>query len=205
MNYFKFNNPIYTTLSRVCDIFILNCLWIICSLPIITMGAATTALYYCMLKINRETDSSIIKMFLKSFRSNLRQGCILTVIFIFSGLSVLAYILLWRMLETEINGLVIIPCILLALIWGIAVSYTFPILAQFDNTIIHTLKNALYLGIFHFKRTIVILLIHTLPLVLFFVFPYVFVIGIPIFLIFGVALIALINSKILIKVFDEYM
>ena len=205
MNYFKFNNPIYTTLSRVCDIFILNCLWIICSLPIITMGAATTALYYCMLKINRETDSSIIKMFLKSFRSNLMQGCILTVIFIFSGLSVLAYILLWRMLETEINGLVIIPCILLALIWGIAVSYTFPILAQFDNTIIHTLKNALYLGIFHFKRTIVILLIHTLPLVLFFVFPYVFVIGMPIFLIFGVALITLINSKILIKVFDEYM
>lgn len=200
-----YDNPFYNALNRICDLLILNCLWIICSLPIITIGAATTALYYCMLKINRETDSSIIKMFFSSFRSNFRQGCILTIIFGFSGLAVLAYILFWRMMDIEINALVIIPCILLVLIWGIVVSYTFPILAQFDNTIIHTLKNALYLGIFHLKKTIVIFLIYALPLVLSWFFPYVVVIFLPILLIFGMAFIAFINSKILIGVFDEYM
>ncbi len=205
MKFFNIDNPVYNALSRVGDIFILNFLWIICSIPIITMGAATTALYYSVLKINRETDSSIIKMFFGSFRKNLRQGCILTVIFAFSGLSVLSYVLLWKIMNINMNGWVMIPCIILALIWGIVVSYAFPILAQFDNTILNTLKNALYLGIFNFKRTLVILLINALPLILFLVLPYVFVICLPILLISGSALIALINSKILVGVFDKYM
>ena len=32
----------------------LNLLWIVCSLPVITAGASTTALYYCTLKLHKE-------------------------------------------------------------------------------------------------------------------------------------------------------
>ena len=74
MNLFKYDSALSNGLARVIDLLILNILWIICSLPVITLGAATTVLYYSMLKIAREKDCGITKMFFHSFFQNLKQG-----------------------------------------------------------------------------------------------------------------------------------
>ena len=47
--FFDRNNLIYTFMGRVSELLVLNALWILCSLPIVTLGASTSALYYCML------------------------------------------------------------------------------------------------------------------------------------------------------------
>ena len=99
MNFKIFDNPIFNVLTRVCDIFILNVLWIVCSIPIITIGASTTALYYSMLKINREADSSITGMFFHSFFQNLKQGCGLTIIYALSGLLLYVEVQLYKSME----------------------------------------------------------------------------------------------------------
>lgn len=45
------DSGIMRVLSKICDIVCLNVLWLVCSLPIITIGASTTALYTVMLKL----------------------------------------------------------------------------------------------------------------------------------------------------------
>ena len=62
--FFNYDNPIWRFIGRLGDMVVLNILWIICSIPIITIGASTTALYYCTLKIVRNEDYGDIKMFI---------------------------------------------------------------------------------------------------------------------------------------------
>ncbi len=205
MNIFKIDSPIFNGLSRIADIFLLNLLWILCSIPIITIGASTTALYYCMMKINREKDSGIIGMFFGSFRQNFKQGCILTIFFVFSGVFLYVDIQACKAIGGVLKNIIRVILLVLVVIWGVMISYTFPLLAQFDNTIKNTLKNSLILAISNIKKTAPIFILNAVPVVMFLGFPYAFVFCIPLFLTFGVALIAFINSKILIKVFDKYL
>ena len=58
----------------------LNLLWLICSIPVFTLGAATTALYDVSLKIVRDEETSITRQFFRSFRRNFRQSTVLWLI-----------------------------------------------------------------------------------------------------------------------------
>ena len=57
-----YENPAVELVARMVDIFLLNVLWVLTSIPVITIGTSTTALYYCMLKILRKRDSGVLKM-----------------------------------------------------------------------------------------------------------------------------------------------
>lgn len=204
MSLFNLDNPVLNGLSRICDIMILNILWFICSIPIVTIGASTTALYYCMLKINRDCDSGILSMFFKSFKQNLKQGCALTVMFILSGLFLCVDYWVCAEIEGMLGIVIRIVIESLLIVWGIMLSYAFPILAQFENTLKNIIKNSLVLGIMHIKRTIPVFMINSIPIALLWILPEIFVFLIPIFVVFGVSVMAFINSKILIKVFEQY-
>ena len=72
---FNPDNPIFHFLSRIADIIFLNLLFLLCCIPIITIGPSISALYYCMLKIIRKRDSSITGMFFHSFAMLWRERC----------------------------------------------------------------------------------------------------------------------------------
>ena len=57
----------------------LNLLWILCSLPIITAGASTTALFYCTLKLHKAGDIRVIHDFFKSFKQNFKQSTLIWI------------------------------------------------------------------------------------------------------------------------------
>lgn len=205
MNFFRYDNPVFNVLTRICDIFVLNILWLICSIPIITMGAATSALYYSMLKINRETDSSIVGMFFHSFRQNLKQGCGLTILFILSGLFLYIDFQVYKTIEGTISSVALVTLIVLIILWGMTFSYAFPVLAQFENTMIGTLKNAFLMSVLNLGKTIIILFLSALPFILLIGLPNVFVACFPIMLIFGIGAIAFINAKFFVHIFDKYI
>ena len=58
----------------------LNLLWIVCSLPVITAGASTTALYYCTLKLHKDGDIRVFHDFFKSFKQNFKQATVINLI-----------------------------------------------------------------------------------------------------------------------------
>ena len=205
MNLFKYDSAFSNGLARVIDLLVLNVLWIICSLPVITLGAATTAMYYSMIKIVREKDSGIVKMFFHSFFQNLKQGCCLTIIFLIGEIVLCSGIQTYSTMGGFFSRIAMIILIILLIIWGILFSYVFPLLAQFDNTIKNTIKNALIICISNFGQTLIVTALSSVPFILCLGFPYIFVASIPIWLFWGIAIIAFFNTKIFVKIFDKHI
>ena len=77
---FKIDSPLMNFLNKVADIMILNALFILCCLPVFTIGASLSAAYYICYKMIRNEDSYIVKGFFKSFKENFKQA---TVIWLF--------------------------------------------------------------------------------------------------------------------------
>lgn len=205
MNFLNLDSPITHFLSRIIDFIILNLLWIICSLPIITIGASTSALYYCMMKIIRETESGIVKMFFQAFKQNLKQGCCLTIIFIATGAFLVFDLYKCMTLETKMSSIVeLILCIML-IIWMVIISYAFPLLAQFENTTKNIIKNAVGMSLVDLKKTIMIVLLNLVPIILFLEFTYYFMFTLPLWSTIGISIIAYVNAKMFVKIFDKYI
>lgn len=57
---FNYDNPVWRFIGKLGDLIILNVLWIVCSIPIFTIGASTTAVYYVTLKMVRDEEDSTI-------------------------------------------------------------------------------------------------------------------------------------------------
>ena len=73
MKFMSIDGPVMRFLGKVADMMILNLLVLFCSIPIITMGAALTAMHYVALKVVRNEESYITKDFFKSFKMNFKQ------------------------------------------------------------------------------------------------------------------------------------
>ena len=51
---FSLDSPLFSFLSKVADLMLLNILTLICCLPIFTVGASMTELHYVVIKIFRD-------------------------------------------------------------------------------------------------------------------------------------------------------
>lgn len=202
---FKWDNPIINFLSRVFDMAYLNVLCLICCIPVITIGPAITALYYCMLKISRDRDSSITKMFFHSFKTNMKQGSLMTLIFLGLIFFFVADIVACSVIEVNYLKYIKIILFLILAILFMVISYAFPLLAQFENTIANTLKNAVVIGFANMGSTFVIIVLNAIPIVLFVYAPGMFLLTLPIWFFGGLSIIVMINCKIFVKLFDKYI
>lgn len=76
----NFNSRLYHYMSKLAECMILSLLWIALSLPVITFGAATSALYYCVVKVVRKDEGSALKDFWHAFKSNLNQSTLVVLL-----------------------------------------------------------------------------------------------------------------------------
>lgn len=199
------DNKVFQVLGLFGDLILLNVLWIVCSLPIVTIGASTTALYYTTLKLVRNEESYLTKMFFRSFRQNLKQGIQITLFLLL--FCVILYLDHQIAGNTEIafGPILSILFLVFACVLVMTASYAFPLLAQFDNTVKGTLKNALFMSVWHLPYTLVIVLLHMVPVVLFYLAPLWFVMSLIVWMVIGVAGVAYLNSRLFVKIFDCYI
>jgi uncharacterized membrane protein YesL len=140
--------------SKVSNLFLLNILWIIFSIPIITMGAATSAVYYVTLKMVKNEEGYIIKDFWYAFRQNLKQGIIIELVLLVGGVILLGDI--WYFLHLgNIFGYIFAGTFSFGLtVYVLTLIFTFPLLAKYNNTVSGTLKNAVLLSLKHLPSSI---------------------------------------------------
>lgn len=203
-SFFQWNNPVFGFLSGITNLIILNLLWMVCCIPVVTIVPATAAMYYVTLKMVRKEDPYILRSFFHSFRQNLKQGVALSVIFLLllGLLYVDAQVLQKRSSEFH-QVLLIVSHVISALVF-MTFSYVCPFLSRFENTVSATLKNALIIGLSHPLQSVMILAIHLSPLVLLLFWPEYFSVTMLFWLLLGFALIALVNSLLLSKIFAKY-
>lgn len=202
---FNYDNPFWRFMGKFCDIFILNVLWIICSIPIVTIGASTTAVYYVTLKLVRDEEGPTIRSFFKSFKENLKQSTAIWLILLTAGALTGFDLYFFTFLQREPSML---RTVMLAIFGAFAMIeiltglYVFPLQARFYNPVKRTFFNGFFMSIRHIFQSIAILLIDFgLPLAAIFALPLLQ----PLLFLFGFPMLAFLNSYMFVGIFDNYM
>ena len=142
-------------LGEIFDLIVLNLLTVLCCLPVLTAGAAMTAMYYVLFhKVNRQ-DEGVVRPFLKSFKENFRQATVIWMLLLAACVLVAADIRIRNVnpdsfLGRGIGTFLLLPAAVLLCIF----IYVFPILSRFSNTIARTIINAMAAALVYFPRTI---------------------------------------------------
>ncbi len=189
-------------MSKLVDVMILNVLWIVCSLPVITFGASTIALYYALMKDAKDEGTHYVQLFFRSFKQNFRQGVIVGLIYLLSvaGLAYAFYFYTLNLQSFGTMGSVMrIVCLALLVIVMMVFTYVFPLLAQFENTIWKTIKNALLFSVAKLGWTVLQLLI--VGVFIFILWKFIFW---PL-LFFGFGLIVFLDAFILNHIFKPFV
>ncbi|MCI8693695.1 MAG: DUF624 domain-containing protein [Lachnospiraceae bacterium] len=192
MKLFNLDSPLMQALNKMADLMWLNILTMICCIPIITIGPAMTAMHYMALKMARDEECYITRDYFKSFKLNFRQGTLIWLLMLFI-LAVLAgdfYIMNYSGLEfgTPLRIILIVISFLVLFV----MTFVFPVLAKFDNTVLRTIKNAFFIAVLQFPKTILMMILAVAPAGLFLFFPQIT----PIIFLFGLAAPAWVSAKL---------
>ena len=202
---FNMDNKFFTFMGKVADLMILNVIFIICCIPIVTIGPALTAMNYVTLKMARNEESYIIRSFLKSFKENLKQGILIWLIMLVLGIVLITDYMIMRNLDSGFMQVIKYGLGMITFIYLMVMLYIFPLLSKFDNTLKNTFKNAILMSIRHLPFTILMMLITYIPLGATILLPIVLVYGAIVWIMIGFSLIAFINAKFFVKIFDKYI
>ncbi len=201
---FSLDNPLMQFLSKVCDIIILNALFLISCIPIFTIGASISALYYVCLKILRGEEPYIWKNFWKGFRQNFKQGTIIWLIsiglFFFLGMD-------FYIINTQNTTMFLVVRIGLWAVCFVLFSmfiYIFPIISHFKCTLKQAFKNALYMTIGHLPFTVILIAFFGLILWLFTASTKTMAMAIIISGICGFSIVAYTACIIFDRIFKKY-
>lgn len=129
---FDYQNPVWRFMGRIADIFFLSLLWAVGSLPIITIGASTTALYYVTLKMAKNQDGYLLKAFWHSFKDNLKTSTgIWCMMLLVGGILGAGYAGLFRM-QGEITAAFFWGLAIISVIYLFVITLVFPLSARLD-------------------------------------------------------------------------
>ena len=142
----SYNSKFYQIVTQIIDCAALSLLWIVFSLPVITIGASTTALYHAVDKVIRREDGSIWKEFWRVFRRDFKRATALWILMLLiCGVLVAnfhaAFAHEWA--NESLQAFMQIASVFLIALFAIWLQYWFPYLARFDDPVKRILKNTL--------------------------------------------------------------
>ena len=196
---FNLDNKFFQGINKIVDCVCLSFLWLLLCIPVVTAGAATTALYYTVNKVIRNNRSYIWKEFWHAFRTNFKQSTLvwLILIFIYAIMGIDCYIMFQYAKAGVSYGSLYIVFAVLMLIVTMWANYLFPYMARFENTLKAVLKNCVIMALLKLGKSVVLLVLFLAALVVTYVFfPAIMILP---------AVYMLLANFILEKVFVKYM
>ncbi len=189
--------------SRVVELTKINLLWLLCCLPVFTIGAATTAMITCVYAF-REGDSCGGKVFFSAFRKYFGKATALWLLIAFFGAmlamdySIVAYLEFpGRM---AVIGLIFFAAFALILVSGLI----FPLLSQFPARVKDMVINAVLLSLANLPKMLLVTAMNLLPILLFLILPQVMLLLGFLWLICGFALMAWYDITVIEKIFAPF-
>ena len=197
MNIFSMDSKLYKAGMVLGEMFLLGMLWTIMSLPIVTIGASTTALYYVCTKKAAGSDDYLLRGFLKSFKENFLKATVITVLLMAIGLLIWTNLHILGQLELGALTHVIRFALYFVLVQAAFIMlYVFAILSRFEVGVLGAVKWALFMSYRHFKTTIGnIALIAALVII---------ALLMPVVLLFSVGIYVYLSSYPLLKIFSSH-
>jgi len=158
MKFFSVDGGLYKFMQGLLNVLKINLLWILCSVPVVTIGAATIAAFDVTLKMVDDEEGYVGRQFVKAFKSNLKKGIPLGLLAIVCAYIVWLNFSLFNQLE-ENPVFLLVMGIVSAFVFTLSFIYAFALQARYENTIIKTLQNSLHISMRYFVRTLFTIII----------------------------------------------
>lgn len=186
----SYDSPLMTMMRGVGNTMLINIMFLVCCIPVITIGAAWTALFAAGRVLIE--DGPCIRAYWKSFITSLKRATLAWLILLpFLLLSVMAAVLVWRL---RMAGMplgqmsLVVSVVAIVLVLSI-VTMTFLFYSRFECTLKQLLKNGVYMTVGYLVRAVIIALVCWLPFIALFLNTDLFMRGfvVCLFLYFGIA------------------
>lgn len=203
-NLFRIDSPLTRVLNRAVDLVLLNLIFLVTCLPVVTVGASVTALYAVTLRMARREDGALFTAYFRSWRANFRQATALWLA------ELAAWAVLWvdQRLCAQLDGgartAALLALTVLSAIAGLSTLFVFPILARFQGSARNMLANSLLIPLSGIPCALVVAAITVGPLVLALLYARVFLFWMYLLVMGGVALTAYANSFFLNRLFVPF-
>ncbi len=162
MNFvFNIDSKLWKFFDYIGDLVVLNFLFLLTSIPILTIGASITAMNAVLFRMKEKRSERVAKEYLDAFKENFKNSTILWVCFIVFVIMCVLNVNLVSNISLQNRGtlLMILGAVLAVLL--MTVLYSFAMLARFANDLLTTVTKAFLIGIMSFPYTIVIFLVLT--------------------------------------------
>ncbi len=158
MKLFNSDSPVVEGLTVLANLILLNWLFALCSLPLVTVGASLTALHHVVLQIVRKEDKGVVREFFRAFKGNFGQATVIWLILLAVGaVLVIDYRMGARVLSSGALTAVLAVAVLLFALWMVEWVYVFPMQARYENSVKQTFKNAFLVGIGNLPNTLILI------------------------------------------------
>ncbi|MDO4273774.1 MAG: DUF624 domain-containing protein [Eubacteriales bacterium] len=205
MKLFDNDSPLGILLGRFGDLILVNLLFIISCIPIITIGDALTSLYYTTLKMAKGTSSSAVHSFCSSFKSNFKQSTYVWLGILAVTALAVTNILILRQSHSGMAFSAIVFNIAVLILMAVITLYIFAVIAAFDNTVKNLMRNAIIFASAYLHITLLMLLAIGIPVLVTILIPQWFGVLITFWFFIGFSLLAYFNSSLLMKIFIKHL
>lgn len=155
---FQYDNPVWNILGKIADMVFISLLWIFCSLPVITLGAATTAAYSSA-RILLEDEGELAKTFMTSFRINFRKSTVLWLMVLTSGIVFSADLYFFTQIGADWAKVMVIVTLIFSFILLVMAIYMFSMISKFEGSLKQLAGMAFVLSIRALPSTILMVLL----------------------------------------------
>lgn len=188
-------------LTSLCNLLLLNLIFIVSCIPIITIGAAVTSLYRITIAILAGDNPSVIKDYFRCYRENFLKATGLLLLYsVLTAFFVFEIYMIRTMLDPSFQWTAFFPFFFILVIVASSF-YSFPLLAWFDESFKQILKNSLLIALTNLPVTIMYIAISAGLAFLVYQFP---TITMSQMVFFGFSLFALFYSLFLKRIFEKH-
>lgn len=155
MGLFRLDGPFYKGLCYVTDFVLIICLWLLCCIPVITIGASTAALYTTGMRLHEERERYIVREFFQAFKANFKQGTGAFLIQFLVGAILAIDLYFWWVMEVSLRGIMLAVTLLMILFYLTCSLYLYPLISKFKNPLVAQIKNSFLFPVLYLPYTIV--------------------------------------------------
>lgn len=173
---FNPDNPIMRALSKLYDIVYLSLVWLLFCIPIITIGASTTALYYTSVKVLRKERGYIFHEFWHAFRLNFGSATVIWIIEAVIGILFVGNMRFALAQQGRMGQIMPVVYMVMIIIFIMIAVYLFPVLSRFSIKFFQLIKTSFFMSIKHLPRTILMAFVVIVSILsVYLIFPLVFI------------------------------
>ena len=200
------DGPVVRFFAKVGSLIVLSFCWLVCCLPVVTVGASTAAMFCVAFELKKDACDNVFKHFFKAFAAKFLRGTLCWL-----AMAVIAGVIYCIPHVAAIFGMQMVAMAAvglttaIGLLWYLVLSCIFSLVAYFETDLRKTIKNAMIVALHNRRQSIGTALLLAVPLLVFLIEPMILSYTCGLWLLVFPGVWAYITAKRFEPIFEEYV